>query len=57
MRTPNAAGAAGRLDQLCVEWAGRVDCKRFERDTATGDLSLFADAAAGSLVLRLERVR
>ncbi|AHG91177.1 hypothetical protein J421_3640 [Gemmatirosa kalamazoonensis] len=57
VRTPAVAGAAGRLGQLCVEWAGRVDCKRYERDAETGDVRLFADATAASAVLTLDRVR
>ena len=57
VRTPAVAGAAGRLGQLCVEWAGRVDCKRYERDAETGDVTLFSDATAASAVLTLERVR
>jgi hypothetical protein len=57
VQTPNLPRAAGRLERLCVEWAGRLSCDRYERDSATGDVTLFGDASAGSARLRLERVR
>jgi hypothetical protein len=57
VRTPSEQDAAGRLDRLCVEWVGALACDRFERDDATGDVTLFAGAGAGTAKLRLERVR
>lgn len=49
--------AAAALARLCFEHAGRLACERYERDAVTGDLTLFAGAAASSATLRLERVR
>jgi len=58
VQTPSPSGApAPALARLCLEVAGSVVCQRYERDAVTGDVTLFADATAGSAVLRLERVR
>ncbi len=58
VRVPSVGGrAAAPLAQLCFQAAGALQCQRYERDDATGDLSLFAGASASSVTLRLERVR
>ncbi len=58
VRVPVAAGRpASALAELCLTHAGAAQCQRYERDAETGDVSLYAGATAGSLVLRLERVR
>ena len=53
----SGAGALPLPAELCVPCAGAVQCHRYERDAATGDVALYAGATPGSLVLRLERVR
>ena len=51
-RTSSATAAS----QLCFEVGTRLTCARYERDNATGDLTLAASGEA-TMALRLERVR